>query len=56
MSKGPVFEFGFDEQHHDQRDLLKRTCPECESPLQASQYETVCLDCGLVVESERGDR
>lgn len=56
MQKGAIFEFGFDEEHHEQPDHSPRTCPECDSALQASQYETVCTDCGLVVVAERIDR
>lgn len=53
MSMGRTFEFGFDEQHDDLTEIPQRSCPECASPLKATRLETVCLDCGLVVVSER---
>jgi len=31
-------------------------CPECEGSLEASERETVCADCGLVVETDVVDR
>jgi transcription initiation factor TFIIB len=33
-----------------------RNCPECDGQVRASGDETVCADCGLVVDSDRIDR
>jgi transcription initiation factor TFIIB len=33
-----------------------RNCPECDGDVRASGDETVCADCGLVVDSDRIDR
>lgn len=32
------------------------TCPECDGDLERDSYETVCGDCGLVVDTDRLDR
>ena len=34
----------------------RRTCPECEGRLRSTGIETVCDDCGLVVEEDELDR
>ncbi|MFB6136161.1 MAG: transcription initiation factor IIB family protein [Halobacteriaceae archaeon] len=33
-----------------------RTCPECSGALRTDDHETVCTDCGLVVDEDRIDR
>lgn len=54
MQQGDPYEFGFDESHDEFRDRTTWTCPICDGPLQAAQRETVCVDCGQTIESERG--
>lgn len=44
-----------DEQHDDRTSLTDRTCPECDGRLKAGRHETICSDCGLVVDSEHID-
>lgn len=33
-----------------------QTCPECDGELRTEDDETVCVDCGLVIDSDRIDR
>ncbi|MGM0716653.1 MAG: transcription initiation factor IIB [Halobacteriota archaeon] len=41
-------------EHEDERDAL--SCPECDGQLKSAGAETVCTDCGLVVEEDGIDR
>jgi transcription initiation factor TFIIB len=41
------------EQSEDEQDAL--TCPECHGHLKSDGAETVCVDCGLVVDEEQID-
>ena len=41
-------------EREDERDAL--TCPECRGQLKRDESETVCVDCGLVVDDEQIDR
>jgi transcription initiation factor TFIIB len=37
-------------------DRTDTTCPECGGTVTTSDFETVCVDCGLVVDEDRLDR
>ena len=41
-------------EHQDERDAL--TCRECNGQLKSGDTETVCVNCGLVVDDDRIDR
>ena len=47
-----------DEHEQEQEQERERTCPECGGRLDSdkSHGETVCADCGLVVEEDAVDR
>jgi len=46
------------EQHGDERTAEREVCPECSGRIapDASPGETVCTDCGLVVDESAVDR
>jgi transcription initiation factor TFIIB len=53
MASRNIFEQTLDE---DVQQNEHNTCPECGSRVTSNTHETVCDDCGLVVEDQEMDR
>jgi transcription initiation factor TFIIB len=53
MATRDVYETGFDEDV--QTDLSTNQCPECDGHVSTKVKETICEDCGLVIEEQRLD-
>ncbi|ODR83380.1 hypothetical protein BG842_09685 [Haladaptatus sp. W1] len=52
MATRDIYEDGFDE------DILNETttpCPECSGHVSTNSQETICEDCGLVLDEHRTD-
>jgi transcription initiation factor TFIIB len=55
MSIREIYETGFDEHRAATTHQTKR-CPECDGVVRTNSRETVCEDCGLVLDDQRVDR
>ncbi|MWG35379.1 transcription initiation factor IIB [Halomarina oriensis] len=55
MSIREIYETGFDEHREATTQQTKR-CPECDGVVRTNCRETVCEDCGLVLDEQRIDR
>ncbi|MFD1600391.1 transcription initiation factor IIB [Halobellus rarus] len=53
MATRDIYESGFDEDV--QTESSANQCPECEGRVTTNAVETVCEDCGLVIEEQRID-
>ncbi len=53
MATRDIYETGFDEDV--QTDSSTNQCPECDGHVTTNVKETVCEDCGLVIEEQRLD-
>jgi len=53
MATRDIYETGFDEDV--QTDSSANQCPECDGRVTTNAVETVCEDCGLVVDEQRID-
>ena len=53
MATRDIYETGFDEEI--QTDSSTNQCPECNGRVTTNVKETVCEDCGLVIEEQRLD-
>jgi len=55
MSIRDIYETGFDE-HREATTQHTRGCPECDGMVRTNSRETVCEDCGLILDEQRVDR
>jgi transcription initiation factor TFIIB len=53
MAISDIYETGFDEDV--QTDSSANPCPECDGRITTNAVETVCEDCGLVIDEQRID-
>ncbi|WP_327053405.1 transcription initiation factor IIB [Halomicrococcus gelatinilyticus] len=52
MATNPVYERCFDEDESTENSAV---CPECNGEVRTNKAETVCADCGLVIDEQRID-
>ncbi|MWG35027.1 transcription initiation factor IIB [Halomarina oriensis] len=55
MSIREIYETGFDEHREATTHQTKR-CPECDGVVRTTTQETVCEDCGLILDEQHIDR
>jgi len=53
MATRDIYETGFDEDIQTESNANR--CPECDGHVTTNIKETVCEDCGLVIEEQRID-
>jgi len=53
MATRDIYETSFDEDVHTESSANQ--CPECDGHVTTNVKETVCEDCGLVIEEQRLD-
>ena len=53
MATRDIYETGFDEDVRT--ELSANQCPECDGRVTTNAVETVCEDCGLVIDEQRID-
>ena len=53
MAIRDIYETGFDEDIHTESSANQ--CPECDGHVTTNAVETVCEDCGLVIDEQRID-
>jgi len=54
MSIRDIYQTGFDE-HRAATTQHTRECPECDGVVRTTTQETVCEDCGLIIDEQRVD-
>ncbi|MFC5974004.1 transcription initiation factor IIB family protein [Halomarina salina] len=55
MSIRDIYQTGFDE-HREATTQYTQRCPECDGVVRTTTQETVCEDCGLILDGQRVDR
>ena len=55
MSIRDIYQTGFDE-HREATNQHIRGCPECDGVVRTITQETLCEDCGLILDEQRVDR
>jgi len=53
MATRDIYETGFDEDV--QTNSSTNPCPECDGQVTTNAVETICEDCGLVIDEQRID-
>ncbi|MWG33784.1 transcription initiation factor IIB [Halomarina oriensis] len=55
MSTRDIYQTGFDE-HREATNQYTKSCPECDGVVRTTSQETVCEDCGLILDEQHIDR